>query len=57
MQAISLKRTQLGWVVIELTIEDGTVTKVAETVPEFRGRALEVYRRKCSELASKVTHE
>ena len=52
---LGLKRNKLGWVIVELTIEDGQIVERIESEPEIRSVVLERFRRQVYLLTTRIT--
>ena len=51
---LGLKRNKLGWVIVELTIEDGQIAERIESEPEIRSVVLERFRRQVYLLTTRI---
>jgi len=51
---LGLKRNKLGWVIVELTIEDGQIVERIESEPEIRSVVLERFRRQVYLLTTRI---
>lgn len=51
---LGLKRNKLGWVIVELTIENGQIVERIESEPEIRSVVLERFRRQIHLLTTRI---
>lgn len=54
LTTLGLKRNKIGWVVVEITTEDGQVVEQIESTPEIRAVATETLRRKFAALIART---
>jgi hypothetical protein len=45
MIAFGMRKNAIGWMTVELHIQDGKIVKEIESEPDFRSIALEKYRK------------
>jgi hypothetical protein len=55
--ALGLRRTRIGWVVVEYTIEGGKVVEEITSTPEIRRIVIESFLRKVNGLISRSQNE
>lgn len=53
LTAVTLKRTKLGWVVVEYVIQDDKIISSTESSPDLRRVAIETLRRKYSAVVAR----